>query len=60
MGDAPDQMFVLAVKDIVDQHVLHVSYSSNVFQCQDIQSGSIKKYISYKNVNLTVLKLSLF
>ena len=36
MGDAPDQMFVLAIKDIVDQHALHVGYSNNVFQYQDI------------------------
>ena len=36
MGDAPDQMFVLAIKDIVDQHALHVGYSNNVFQYQDV------------------------
>ena len=31
MGDALDQMFVLATKDMVDQHALYVSYSKNVF-----------------------------
>ena len=31
MGDAPDQIFVLAIKDIVDQHALYVSYSYNGF-----------------------------
>ena len=36
MGDAPDQMFVLVIKDSVDQHVLYVRYSYNVFQCQGI------------------------
>ena len=36
MGDAPDQIFVLAIKDIVAQHVLYVSYSNNVFQCKGI------------------------
>ena len=36
MGDAPDQMFVLAIKDIVDQHALHVGYSNNVFQYQNV------------------------
>ena len=36
MGDAPDQMFVPAIKDIVDQHALHVGYSNNVFQYQDV------------------------
>ena len=35
MGDAPDQMFVLVIKDIVDHHV-YVRYSYNVFQCQGI------------------------
>ena len=31
MGDARDQMFVLVMGDIVDQHVIYVSYSNNVF-----------------------------
>ena len=31
MGDALDQMSVLATKDMVDQHALYVSYSNNVF-----------------------------
>ena len=35
MGDVLDQMFVLAIKDIVDQRALYVSYSNNVFQCED-------------------------
>lgn len=36
MGGAIDQMFVLAIKDIVDQHALYVSYSDNVSECQDV------------------------
>ena len=36
MGHALDQAFVLVIKDIVEQHALYVSYSNNVFQCQDI------------------------
>ena len=36
MGDAPDQMFEPAIKDIVDQHALHVGFSDNVLQYQDI------------------------
>ena len=31
MGDAPDQIFVLVMEDIVDQHVIYVSYSNNLF-----------------------------
>ena len=36
MGDAPDQVLVLSIKDIVDQHALYVSYSNNMLQFQDI------------------------
>ena len=35
MGDAPDQIFVLATKDIVDQHALYVSHLINAFQYHD-------------------------
>ena len=31
MGDAPGQMCVLAIEDIVDQHALYVSYSNKAF-----------------------------
>ena len=30
MEDVPNQMFVLAIKDIVDQHALYVSYLSDL------------------------------
>ena len=30
MEDVPNQMFVLAIKDIVDQHALYVSYLANL------------------------------
>ena len=30
MEDVPDQMFVLAIKDIVDQHALYVNYLANL------------------------------
>ena len=36
MGDAPDQIFVLAIGDIVDQHALYVRFSIKLFQCQNI------------------------
>ena len=31
MGDAPDQIFVPAIKDIVDRHALDVSYSHSKY-----------------------------
>ena len=36
MGDALAQMLVLAIGDIMEQHALYVSYSSNVSECQGI------------------------
>ena len=32
MGHVPDPIFVLAMKDIVEQDALYVSYSNNVTQ----------------------------
>ena len=37
MEDAPGPMFVLAIKDIVDQHALYVSYLKILFLDSEMQ-----------------------